>query len=69
VEQRPVSQLLTVSGTDLALPTKKDSKAEGLRQAASGEVRSPFNEFVQSVERLTMQLVQPAQDTNQEYYD
>jgi len=50
--QRPVSQLLTVSGTDWALPTKKPSNEEGLRHAASGEARIPFKEFVQSVERL-----------------
>lgn len=52
VEQRPVSQLLTVSGTDWSEPTKKESREEGLRHAASGEARIAFKESMQPVERL-----------------
>ncbi len=37
LEQRPVNQLLTVSGTDCCEPMKKVSRAEGLRHAASGD--------------------------------
>jgi len=51
VEQRPVSQLLTVSGTDCSEPTKKESREEGLRHAASGEARIAFKESVQPAER------------------
>jgi len=50
VEQRPVSQLLIVSGTDWPVPTKKVSRAAELRHAASGDVRIPFREFVQSLD-------------------
>lgn len=51
VLQIPFNQLSIVFGTDASEPTTKANTAEGFRQAASGDVRSPFREAEHDEER------------------